>query len=197
MRRFVEFYTHMLHRYKYPVQIASGGLLWLGGDLVSQTIQAPRREHFDWDRTARMVAYGMAFSAPAYTFWYSFLDKWTHRIFDYQKHTARRGFFGAVRWRTWKIIGFKLLADTLIFDPVYLSLFFGVTNLMEGKSLGEVWSKLRREFWMTYAVDVAVWFPIQMGNFKFVQVPYQPLVVQSCNIGWNAYLSSVQHRESK
>lgn len=87
------------------------------------------------------------------------------------------------------------MADTVIFDPAYLSMFFTVTNIMEGKGIVQVWEKLQKEFWTTYLVDVAVWFPIQMANFKFVQVPYQPLVVQSCNIGWNAYLSFVQHRK--
>lgn len=95
--------------------------------------------------------------------------------------------------RTWKIIGFKLFADCALFDPAYLSLFFTATSAMEGKGLVEIWNKLKQDLGKTYLIDVAVWFPIQTVNFRFVPVAYQPLVVQSCNIGWNAYLSFVQH----
>lgn len=95
--------------------------------------------------------------------------------------------------RTWKIIGFKLFADCALFDPAYLSLFFTATSAMEGKSLSDIWLKLKQDLGKTYLIDVAVWFPIQTVNFRFIPVPYQPIVVQSCNIGWNAYLSFVQH----
>ena len=97
------------------------------------------------------------------------------------------------RLRTWQMIGYKLLADCFIFDPAYLTLFFTATSAMEGYNAGEIKQKLRKEFLMTYAIDVAVWAPIQTLNFRYVPVLYQALVVQGCNIGWNAYLSFVQH----
>ena len=221
MRRFLWYYNHLLHRYKYPVQIISGGVLWFTGDLISQSIEQANRSNkldstdansiIDWRRIARMTTYGMIFSAPIYTFWYSFLDRITHRVFnrevahiqhhlmksDCQKNTLFRSFLHKLTnegWRTWSIIGFKLAADTVLFDPAYLGLFFGITSALEGKSLGQIREKLRSEFLRTYLIDVAVWFPIQTMNFKWTPVMYQPLVVQSCNIGWNAYLSFVQHR---
>lgn len=221
MRKILFFYNHLLNRYKYPVQIVSGGVLWFTGDILSQLINDYRGDqklqfdgaatriktkslgetemcssarNIDWKRAATMTVYGMTVSAPLYTFWYSALDRWTHVVF--KSSSLQRS---AVRspWRTWKIIGFKLAADTFVFDPVYLGIFFTATNLMEGKSLSHTLSKLRRDFLWTYCVDVAVWFPIQTFNFRFASVLYQPLVVQTCNIGWNAYLSYVQHRNSQ
>lgn len=96
--------------------------------------------------------------------------------------------------RVWEIIGFKLAADCFLFDPAYLALFFTTTNVMEGRSPSEIATKLRTDLFPTYLVDIAVWFPIQTVNFRWVPVVYQALFVQSCNIGWNAYLSFVQHR---
>lgn len=47
----------------------------------------------------------------------------------------------------------------------------------------------------TYLVDVALWTPVQLINFRFVPVLYQPLLVNGVNTGWNAYLSFVQNKE--
>lgn len=237
LRRFARFYNHLLHRYKYPTQIVTGGILWCTGDILCQglvylaqdeqhqagpdkLIKLGRQEPFvvDWERVARMTTYGLLFSAPSYAFWYSFLDKWSYQVFgkippgshppvpripdrlltalDRVPPLARRARDGpamATFVRTWKIIAFKLWADCFIFDPLYLTLFFSATGAMEGKGLSEIGEKLRHDLLPTYIVDVAVWGPIQTVNFRFVPVPYQSLVVQACNIGWNAYLSFVQH----
>ena len=216
----------------------TGGVLWFSGDILCQTLVyisnpqslidkinpletegsllPPSRLNglkIDWDRVSRMTLYGLLVSAPVYGFWYTFLDKWSHRVFG-AKHlpgavasTVAAGLSSAsgpapiksrfrmspAMLRTWKIIGFKLFADCALFDPLYLSLFFSTTGLMEGKSLAEIRDKLKNDLGKTYLIDVAVWFPIQTVNFRWVPVPYQPIVVQSCNIGWNAYLSFVQH----
>lgn len=235
LRRFARFYNHMLHRHKYPTQIVTGGVLWCAGDILCQgLVHAAGADHsdstnethdqhskefaVDWNRVARMTTYGLVFSAPAYAFWYSFLDKWSYKVFGrlppgtlppiprfhgrlksitdrvpFMSSRVGDGTAMATSWRLWKIISFKLFADCFIFDPLYLTLFFTATGAMEGKSVKEIGEKLRADLLTTYAIDVAVWAPIQTLNFRFVPVPYQSLVVQSCNIGWNAYLSFVQH----
>ena len=222
--RFLRFYNGVLHRHKYPVQIATGGLLWLAGDILAQGASslaqpadndAPFR--VDWQRTGRMTLYGVCISAPAYAFWYSFLDRASHRLFRHPpaplrlpanalaRRLVRRlppamttsvdgvAHLSPLTVRTWNIIGFKLLADGLLFDPLYLSLFFTATGLLEGRTPPEIAHKLRQDLLRTYLVDVLVWTPVQTVNFRFVPVAYQALVVQSCNVAWNAYLSFVQH----
>jgi len=207
--RLLRYYNHLLNRYKYPVQIVTGGVLWFSGDLLCQaiTLRSPNdinnKFEIDWNRTLRMTTYGLIFSAPIYGLWYSSLDKWSHYVFTSrgpksltQQSTSDKwliNLLGATKLRTWKIIGFKLLADTFIFDPIYLSIFFTATSLMEGRSNSEIIRKLKEDLLHTYLVDIAVWTPIQTINFRWVPVIYQPLVVQFCNIGWNAYLSFVQH----
>lgn len=171
----------------------------------------------DWERTLRMSLYGVCCSAPVYAFWYGGLERYSQRLFAQQAPGSslapptwlRRlsrwsmaaplmsllaGAEGAARLRTWKIIGFKLAMDTFLFDPLYLALFFSATGLMEGRRVREIGAKLREDLATTWLVDMAVWTPIQTINFRYVPVLYQALVVQSCNIGWNAYLSFVQHR---
>ncbi len=175
----------------------------------------------DWARTGRMVAYGMCISAPLYAFWYSYLDRYSHRLFARSppgvaprlpprlrallgrlalpswagRGGAPAGGEGSARMRIWKIISFKLAMDTLVFDPVYLVMFFTLTSMMEGLTPRGIAEKLRQNFAEAWLMDVSIWTPIQTANFRFVPVLYQPLVVQSCNIGWNAYLSFVQHRQ--
>lgn len=230
--RFLRFYNHVLHRYKYPVQIATGGLLWFTGDMLAQGAThlalKPSKEtsmdegkskfRMDWERTGKMTLYGLCLSAPAYAFWYSFLDKASHAAFKaapqptfpVPNNAFTRPFLsrltspsqtkGGVTHlsghtvRTWKIIGFKLVADTILFDPLYLSLFFTTTGLMEGKQFPEITQKLQKDLLPTYLIDIFVWAPVQTANFRFVPVAYQALIVQSCNVVWNAYLSFVQHR---
>lgn len=229
--RFLRFYNKLLHRYKYPVQIATGGLLWCAGDVLAQGAVhlgksreaddgGDGRMKVDWERTGKMTMYGLCFSAPAYAFWYSFLDRASlaafrhaptptcttpipHNIFTrpllsrLSSAPVRDGatHVSSEMVRTWKIIGFKLAADTLLFDPVYLSLFFTATGYMEGKRWPEISEKLKKDLLPTYLIDIFLWAPVQTANFRFVPVAYQALIVQSCNVAWNAYLSYVQHRD--
>ncbi|PJF16562.1 Peroxisomal membrane protein [Paramicrosporidium saccamoebae] len=208
--RFLRFYSRVLNKHKYATQVATAGLLWFSGDILCQglvSLAEDDRKPFelDWRRTGRMTLYGLGFSAPVYTFWYSFLERYSQRMFAQRPGTTapwmhallRRFPLDAARIRTWKIISFKLAMDTFVFDPLYLSLFFTITSVMEGRRLNEVGKKLREDLGKTWLVDIAVWTPIQTVNFRFVPVLYQALVVQSCNVGWNAYLSYVQHRNSR
>jgi hypothetical protein len=53
---------------------------------------------------------------------------------------------------------------------------------------------MKRDVLPTYWVDIQVWTPVQMVNFRYVPVSWQPVVVNVANVGWNAYLSYVQNR---
>lgn len=139
-----------------------------------------------------MAIYGMAVSAPCYVLWYSSLDRLSHFLFTSRVHHATASARSHIL-RSWKILSFKLFADMFLFDPLYLALFFTATSLIEGRSMRVAREKLRDDFLKTYLIDVAVWLPIQAVNFRFIPVIYQPLLVQAVNVGWNAYLSFVQH----
>lgn len=247
--QFLNFYNNILNKHKYPVQIVTGGALWFTGDVLAQSLvqssgmfngneedddgksQSEKKGgviKLDWNRVGRMTCYGLVVSAPVYAFWYSYLDRWSHRFFVGRpmrsvspdsviipapiRHFIQRfpkvgepfrmplvkfieKMPDASTRRVWEIIGFKLAADCFLFDPAYLALFFSATNAMEGRGLQEIGVKLKTDLLPTYLVDIAVWLPIQTINFRWVPVVYQALFVQSCNVGWNAYLSFVQHRD--
>lgn len=242
-RRFLNFYNGILNKHKYPVQIVTGGALWFTGDLLAQSLvhvaetyggndeEGKRKKpplEVDWKRVGTMTCYGLFISAPVYAFWYSYLDRWSHRFFSSRKLPAASDAIiipGKIRHflqrfprigtalipplmaivhripepptrRVWEIIGFKLAADCLLFDPAYLALFFTATNAFEGQSPAQIVKKLRQDLLPTYLVDIAVWLPIQTINFRWIPVVYQALFVQSCNVGWNAYLSFVQHKNN-
>lgn len=184
---FSRWYSATLHQHKYPVQIVSGGILWLSGDLLSQKIA--QKDTIDWSRTLKMTLFGVVVSAPVLTAWYSLLDRYTIKKFgDMHSGGARR---------LWKVVVFKCVADMLVFDPLYLSSFFIGTNVLEGNSFKFMANKIKSEFAGTWFMDVAVWTPVQLINFRLCPVIYQPLIVQLGNIGWNSYLSYVQHRPLK
>jgi len=186
--------------------MATGAVLWFTGDLLCQSLVQSKEETengVDWKRCARMTAYGAFISAPVSVFWYGALDRLSQRVFSSAVPTTvpsllqRRLPWGkvltAATLRTWKIISFKLAMDTILFDPLYLSLFFMSNGLLQNQSLSQLGIKLRDDLLETWLVDVAIWTPIQTMNFRYIKVLWQPLVVQSCNIVWNAYLSFVQH----
>ncbi|RKP04191.1 hypothetical protein CXG81DRAFT_3577, partial [Caulochytrium protostelioides] len=125
----------------------------------------------DWHRVAVMTSFGLFAAGPAYTWWYRFLDR-----------------------LVWKTALTKVVADCILFDPPFLAFFFTSTNLMRGASLNEALAHLKDEFTTTYLIDLAIWTPIQIINFRWVPILVQPLVVNSFNVGWNTYLSYVTHR---
>jgi len=74
-----------------------------------------------------------------------------------------------------------VVADLGIFDPPFLAFFFASTNYLSGLPLSECWLRVKRDVLPTYLVELGVWTPIQLLNFRFVNVTYQPVVVNSVN----------------
>lgn len=194
-RNVFRLYTRTLQKHTLATQIITGGTLWFAGDLLCQKVVSkdPLDDKIDWKRVARMTIYGLCISAPIYTFWYSFLEKISQKLFT-SHHIPNLSSQLLHTRRAWRIIGFKLAMDTLVFDPAYLTLFFTASSIMESSSSHEIWKKIESDLFKTWIIDVTVWSPIQTLNFRFIPVSYQALVVQTCNIGWNAYLSFIQHK---
>ncbi|KAM0682575.1 hypothetical protein MDAP_001806 [Mitosporidium daphniae] len=166
-------------------------------------------QQIDWPRSVRMTLYGTFFSAPIYTFWFTLLEKLsTHTFKSYPSsvipskllktpsHLQSAKVSNATS-RLLKITAFKTFLDVIVFDPFYLSFFFTVSGCMENRSKEDIKKKLHDELSTTYLTGVAVWLPIQFANFRYIPVPYQPLIVQGVNLFWNSFLSWVQHKESR
>ncbi|TPX59829.1 hypothetical protein PhCBS80983_g02213 [Powellomyces hirtus] len=152
----------------------------------------------DWRRVATMTSFGVFFAGPMYTFWYRLLDQ---KIVAYFERVMKKKIQETTTLNVsktnlkWKIAITKVLADMLIFDPPFLCFFFLSTHMLSGLSFESGVEQMKRDVLPTYAIDIAVWSPIQLANFRWVPVLYQPVVVNSVNVGWNAYLSFVKHRD--
>jgi hypothetical protein len=95
--------------------------------------------------------------------------------------------------KVWHVTLAKVAADMIVFDPPYLSLFFSSTTLMSGGSVKDAKETIKKEFGHTYVIDLAVWVPVQLMNFRYIPVLYQPILVNTVNLGWNSYLSFVKN----
>ena len=65
---------------------------------------------------------------------------------------------------------------------------------MSGNSVKDASDKLVLDFSHTYLIDIALWTPIQLFNFRYVPLLYQPVLVNMVNTGWNSYLSFVSNK---
>ncbi|KAI9207810.1 uncharacterized protein BJ171DRAFT_491540 [Polychytrium aggregatum] len=96
----------------------------------------------------------------------------------------------------WKVSIAKVIADIVLFDGPYLAFFFISTHLMSGSTFKSAIEHMKADILPTFFMDVIVWTPVQLANFRWIPVLYQPVLVNSVNVGWNAYLSYVKHREA-
>ena len=56
----------------------------------------------------------------------------------------------------WRYIGTKLFFDQFLFEIPYLTLFFSVNSIIEGKNLQQIKDKLRQDLIPTFLVDCQV-----------------------------------------
>jgi hypothetical protein len=91
----------------------------------------------------------------------------------------------------------QVVADMIIFEPPMLGVFFVSTGLLGGNGKQQVFNETRHQLWPTYLIDLGVWVPLQIVNFRFCPVPWQPIVVYTADVGWNAYLSFVKFESSR
>jgi hypothetical protein len=165
----------------------------------------------DWSRALTMTAFGVGIAGPLYTSWYGLLD---HRMVGYveralfrraarrhtpvspgpagQQHSASPkpgdpGHHGlSPATIAWSVAGAKVAADILIFDPPYLATFFTSTHLLGGGTFPDAWARFRADFPTTYVIDVAVWAPIQLVNFRFVPLIFQPVCLLCTFLAFSA-----------
>ncbi|KAI9332649.1 hypothetical protein BDR26DRAFT_869083 [Obelidium mucronatum] len=213
-------YTRFVKKYPLGSQCLVAGLLWTAGDILSQKIshsqakiesnnnnsnsslmspkEKPKDSCIDWKRVLTMSTYGFFIAGPLYTVWYKTLDKVVEPLLT--KWILRRSGKAVLdvskRQMVWNVALTKVAADNFIFEPPYLSLFFLSTHTMSGTSLKDAWLHLKADFGVTYVTDILIWTPIQLINFRFIPVHFQPQFVNAFNIGWNAFLSYMKHEGS-
>lgn len=56
----------------------------------------------------------------------------------------------------WRYLGVKLFVDQFIFEIPYLTLFFSINSLVEGKNLPQIKDKIKQDLIPTFMVDCQV-----------------------------------------
>ncbi|XP_060115997.1 protein Mpv17 isoform X1 [Heteronotia binoei] len=105
-----------------------------------------------------------------------------------QQLVERRGFAGHNSQRTLKMmtVGFCFVGG---FAPCFLGCFLAVVGTLNGLSMEENWSKIKRDYQDTLITNYYIWPAVQVANFYFIPLNYRLAVVQCVAIVFNAYLS--------
>ena len=134
----------------------------------------------DLRRVSLVTAYGFAVVGPLGHWWYEKLDTMCTR-----------------RWAqgTARLIGAKIVLDTVVFNPVHVSSWFGLMGLLSGDSMRTIADQFRDKFWPTLVAESVVWPAVQWINFWRVPVKHQLLVVNIVSLADCTALSWVKHAD--
>lgn len=173
----------------------TSGLLCALGDVLAQAVES--RNHLkdaalDGARTGRMLIYGVFVCGPLLTGWYQGLN--------HVGQALSVSYRPVISWiPAWyreapgtspaRLLATKVVADSLLFQAPFLTLYFGVMGLLEGKSAEQIYRKTKDSFHQAWALSLLVWTPVQCVNLFFVPVAWQPFVVSAVNVGWKSTLS--------
>ena len=194
----------------YAFNMLSSAAIAFVGDLLAQRIEhaPPRRQlvatdatiavaasatatsgsdvaEFELDalRSATICAWSAGVMAPFYTRYYAVMD----RVFPL-KSIAH--------------IGSKVLITATTCAPVMNGLYLGATTAIEDR-LGErprpelasaIDAKVRAELPGLVLTSAQLWMPVNTLNWMFFPTHARVLLSTVVSVGWNAYISLVQHR---
>uniref|UniRef100_A0A8D0C5B5 Mitochondrial inner membrane protein Mpv17 n=1 Tax=Salvator merianae TaxID=96440 RepID=A0A8D0C5B5_SALMN len=164
-------YQRLMARHPWKTQILTAGTLVGVGDVISQQLVERRgRDGHSCQRTVRMMTIGFCFVGPVIGGWYQVLDRLVPG--------ATRG--AALR---------KMLLDQGGFAPCFLGCFLALAGALNGLSVEENWSRIKRDYADALVTNYYIWPAVQVANFYFVPLNHRLAVVQCVAIVWNAYLS--------
>jgi len=172
LRAFANRYDTIVKTYPLSSKCLTASSLFLLGDVIYQVVE--KKPEWDYKRMCRMAIFGGAVFGPAGHYWYHLLE-------TKLPGTTKREVF------------LKVLADQAVFAPPFYASFFYIMPLLEGKSHQQRVENVKQNFVTTILVDLSVWPTIQAVNFRYVPGDHRVLFVSAVSIGWNAFLSKMQH----
>ncbi|KAI8992424.1 putative integral membrane protein, Mpv17/PMP22 family [Pilobolus umbonatus] len=147
------------------------------GDMIAQQgIEKQGWGHHDMSRTVRMASFGGLFAGPTLSYWYRYLDRIV------KTPSPAKGLL------------YKVLLDQVVFAPFFIGAFFSVQGLFEGKSVKDIQDKLSQGYTTALIGNYKLWPAVQVVNFYFTPLNYRLLVTNIIATGWNAYLSTINHK---
>ncbi|KAK9803863.1 hypothetical protein WJX73_010251 [Symbiochloris irregularis] len=107
--------------------------------------------------------------------WYSLLDKWV------MPHRPKSN----------KAVVLKMLADQVLWAPIFSCVFFVFVYLLQGRPEAIV-PTIQRKLVPMLLCNYALWPLAHLINFKFVPQQQRILYINCVQIIWSAYLSNLQ-----
>ena len=162
--------------------VESGGQVPLAREptAASPAAEGESRRGIDARRVGLVTCYGALFVGPLGHWWYEQLDR----------TVSHRFAAGSVR-----AIGSKIALDTVVFNPIHVSSWFGLMGALSGDSMATISEQLRHKFWPTLVAESLVWPAVQWFNFLRVPVQHQLLVVNLFSLADCTALSWVKHQQ--
>eukprot|EP00879_Flechtneria_rotunda_P009020 GHRR01009445.1.p1 GENE.GHRR01009445.1~~GHRR01009445.1.p1 ORF type:complete len:249 (+),score=81.12 GHRR01009445.1:434-1180(+) len=211
-------YEHQLEKRPVLTQVTTSALLWGTGDLIAQRLEHWEQQQqrpkelvaaggqkmvpgvhassaelhsssyttsstdgsiaslvVDWRRAMITGLFGAMLVGPVGHFWYINLDRWCKKIVP----SGGPAF-----------IGTKVLIDTVVMGPFYVTAFFAWgCALIDNSGMQEFKRKMKVDFWPTLAAEASAWPLIQSVNFSLVPLQHQLLVINTLTVIDAAFMS--------
>jgi len=214
----IKFYSGYLDTYPLVVKSITSGFMYGIGDIMAQGIESKQQNKdfkLDIKRLIIFTTFGTIIAGPMYHYWFNNLDRLPHLIKNMRIRNHERKFesfkkraetigvdiknlkypaHNITDLEKTSVITSKVLADQLIFSPIYLCIFFYSVDLMNGKTLNETKEHLRKSFGNVFMADCALWPMAQMINFSYIPTKFAPFYVNILNLFWNTFLSITAHQ---
>ncbi|CAN1215140.1 Protein SYM1 [Linum perenne] len=94
-----------------------------------------------------------------------------------------------------RFVAAKVAADSIIFGPLDLLLFFSYMGFSTGKNAAQVKEDVKRDFLPSLMLEGGIWPIVQVANFRYVPVQYQLLYVNLFCLLDSAFLSWVEQQK--
>ncbi|KAH8239804.1 hypothetical protein KR032_008011 [Drosophila birchii] len=172
--KFQSIWSQMFGKYLLVTNTLGSGLLVGIGDALAQYWERLTEDKsLDYTRSKNMVITGLIIGPIQHGFYY-LLDR-------------------ALVGNTRRVILQKLVIDQLIMSSIYISLFFYITGLLEGRSLNECHTQLSEKFLYTWALDCCFFPAIQFLNFRFFTAAYRVVFINLVNCTYVMMLSYINN----
>ncbi|XP_077980735.1 mpv17-like protein [Glandiceps talaboti] len=141
-----------------------GGIFALS-EVTQETIM--NFEEYDGARIGRIAFYGFSCHGPANYAWLNFIERQVPGL------SLRR-------------IAVKVVIGQFTINPVIVSMFYVVTNALEGKP--DILAELKEKFWRTYFFGLCFWPPFMFLAFRVFPHHYRAAAIGVAGLLWGNFL---------
>lgn len=183
------FYARLLRAAPLRTNLLTTTTIMGLGDCIAQRLERGSAPRLDAERTATMVL----FSGAVYTPTVFFVYRLQERLFNNRSaalRAAQKAVFSVA------VGGVPVNAVFVTLATVLEMRVFGKapSGQFEGSSLAQVLTvKLSDDWPRIVERSFQFWVPINFVNFYFVPLHWRLVVTSLASVGWNCFLSLVQH----